>query len=371
MFAGDQVIANLTSTGKILFKTNSTTVGTIDTAGNLGLGVTPSAWGAGFKAFQIGARGSAYSGSDSSMRLAYNAYYDGTGYKRIAASSASQWIADTDGSFGWFQAGSSTAGSAITFTQAMTLDASGNLAVQNTNSGGWLYGGISAGTGSADAGFTAYSGSTNYCAVAFARGTSGTSRYSGLIRYYHSDDSMQFYTASTERARIDSSGNLLVGTTSAIDSGSITNNFNGNTVKGLVLNDNAPANTHCYIAFDKTSGTQIGTITNNSNTGVLYNVTSDYRLKTVISSVSGSGERIDALEPVEYEWKETGLHTRGFLAHKFQEVYANSVTGTKDAVDADGNPIYQQMQAATSEVIADLVAEIQSLRKRLADAGIA
>ena len=59
------------------------------------------------------------------------------------------------------------------------------------------------------------------------------------------------------------------------------------------------------------------------------------------------------------------------MAHKFQEVYAGSVTGTKDAVDADGNPVYQAMQAGSSEVIADLVAEIQSLRKRLADAGIA
>ena len=74
---------------------------------------------------------------------------------------------------------------------------------------------------------------------------------------------------------------------------------------------------------------------------------------------------------MEYEWKADGTRTRGFLAHKFQEVYPQSVTGAKDAVDADGNPVYQGMQAGSSEVIADLVAEIQSLRKRLADAGIA
>jgi hypothetical protein len=58
------------------------------------------------------------------------------------------------------------------------------------------------------------------------------------------------------------------------------------------------------------------------------------------------------------------------LAHQFQEVYAGSVSGTKDAVDVDGKPMYQAMQASSSEVIADLVAEIQSLRKRLAAAGI-
>jgi len=81
--------------------------------------------------------------------------------------------------------------------------------------------------------------------------------------------------------------------------------------------------------------------------------------------VTGQGSRIDALKPIDYIWTEGGEQSRGFLAHEFQEVYANSVTGTKDAVDADGNPKYQAMQAATSEVIADLVAEIQSLRKRL------
>jgi hypothetical protein len=58
------------------------------------------------------------------------------------------------------------------------------------------------------------------------------------------------------------------------------------------------------------------------------------------------------------------------LAHEFKTVYPNSVSGDKDAVAADGKPMYQSMQASTSEVIADLVAEIQSLRKRLATAGI-
>jgi len=107
-----------------------------------------------------------------------------------------------------------------------------------------------------------------------------------------------------------------------------------------------------------------------TSAATLYNTTSDYRLKTVIGAVSGSGERLDALEPIEYTWNADGSQTRGFLAHKFQEVYAGSVTGEKDAVDEEGKPVYQAMQAGSSEVIADLVAEIQSLRKRLAAAGL-
>jgi hypothetical protein len=117
------------------------------------------------------------------------------------------------------------------------------------------------------------------------------------------------------------------------------------------------------------SGTQIGSISG-SGSITSYNSTSDYRLKTVVGAVTGHGARIDALEPVEYTWNSNGLRSRGFLAHKFQEVYADSVTGTKDEIDADGKPIYQAMQAGTAEVIADLVAEIKSLRQRLAAANI-
>ena len=82
--------------------------------------------------------------------------------------------------------------------------------------------------------------------------------------------------------------------------------------------------------------------------------------------VTGQGSRIDALKPIDYQWKEGNHQARGFLAHQFQEVYPNSVSGDKDAVDAEGKPVYQSMQASTSEVIADLVAELQSLRARVA-----
>ena len=102
-----------------------------------------------------------------------------------------------------------------------------------------------------------------------------------------------------------------------------------------------------------------------TSVATIYSTTSDYRLKTVIAPVTDSGARIDALEPVEYDWNSGG-RTRGFLAHKFAEVYPNSVSGKKDDIDKDGKPMYQGMQASTPEVMADLIAEIQSLRKRMA-----
>jgi len=187
------------------------------------------------------------------------------------------------------------------------------------------------------------------------------------------------------RGIFDGSGRFLLGgVTSAYAGNGISISSTQNTIwtnctdsaqNGLVVQNSAnstgtAANLVAFNVGTAGGGTTVGSITY-SGTVTLFNTTSDYRLKTVVGAVTEQGARIDALEPIEYTWNSNGSRSRGFLAHKFQEVYADSVTGEKDAVDANGNPVYQAMQAGTSEVIADLVAEIQSLRKRLADAGIA
>jgi hypothetical protein len=176
--------------------------------------------------------------------------------------------------------------------------------------------------------------------------------------------SQAFITGGTERMRIDSSGNLLVGGTTTSNSFAIVK---GATYGEVYSRANHPTGTPTGFGFADFlyNGSGIGSITQSGTTAVLYNVTSDYRLKTVTNAVTGQGARIDALKPIDYQWKESNEQARGFLAHEFQEVYPSSVSGNKDAVDADGKPKYQAMQASTPEVIADLVAEIQSLRKRI------
>jgi hypothetical protein len=187
-------------------------------------------------------------------------------------------------------------------------------------------------------------------------------------------------TNSLERARFTSSGSLFVGNTnSGLGTSRFLVNNDGTNISTIFQNtDSTTAGTEIsrfyhaaatgatsatYLQFLNSSGISVGTITCNG-TATLYNTTSDYRLKNVIGSVFDSGQRIDALEPIEYDFK-VGGRTRGFLAHKFAEVYPTSVSGEKDAVDKDGKPIYQSMQASSTEVMADLIAEIQSLRKRL------
>jgi hypothetical protein len=366
MNGNDSFISNQAN-GYILFGTNNTERMRLDSSGNLGLGVTPSAWASNFRATQIG-QGAYIAGRTDAVALymGSNGFWNGSSDRYIANGFATDYYQAT-GSHIWRTAASGTAGNAITFTQAMTLDASGNLLVGGTTS-------LSASAGRTD--LTVNGSSTAIVSL----GTGGTRQGyfytpgTGIIVVAEngplaltttSGQNIQFNTNNTERARIDSSGNLMVGTTS-ITSTKLAVAFNGNTENGSIFRTTTDASGAVFAYFQQDTNVcgyiaRVGT-----TSAVVYNTTSDYRLKTVTGAVTGQGSRIDALKPVDYQWKEGNTSARGFLAHEFQAVYPNSVTGTKDAVDANGNPKYQGMQAGTAEVIADLVAEIQSLRVRVA-----
>jgi hypothetical protein len=174
---------------------------------------------------------------------------------------------------------------------------------------------------------------------------------------------MTFQTVGTERVRIDQDGYLLVGVTGNIANGS-------NTASGIQF-----AKTFMWVANEDASYFQrlnsdgtvqrfyrganfIGSISV-TTTGTVYNTTSDYRLKNVTGTLTGYKERLMSLQPKQGTWKSNGSEFRGFLAHEFAQPYSSSVIGEKDALDESGNPIYQGMQASSSEVMADLVALVQ------------
>jgi len=191
----------------------------LDAAGNLGLGVVPSAWDSGYKAMQVGSAALFSSATGSGGYLLGNAYFGISGYKYYNAAAATRYEM-VSGAHTWSTAPSGTAGNAISFTQAMTLDASGNLGIGTASPGVRL---------SVDSGATATNtnfNSTNASGVSvrfqnsstsigdlgsgatcFSGGTAGdfglTSRAGNLV----------LGTGSTERARITSGGNLGVGTT--------------------------------------------------------------------------------------------------------------------------------------------------------------
>lgn len=88
---------------------------------------------------------------------------------------------------------------------------------------------------------------------------------------------------------------------------------------------------------------------------------SDYRLKNITGPISDSGAFIDALKPVQGSWKVNDETFVGFLAHEVQAVARTDIVqGVKDG------PEMQSMNYAAAEIIANLVAELQSVRQRLA-----
>jgi hypothetical protein len=99
-----------------------------DSSGNLGLGVTPSAWAGGSKALQVGSAFGLRSTTSDGYEMYGNAYNNGTNDIYVATNYATKYQT-YNGQHIWFTAPSGTAGDAISFTQAMTLDASGNLIV--------------------------------------------------------------------------------------------------------------------------------------------------------------------------------------------------------------------------------------------------
>ena len=174
-----------------------------------------------------------------------------------------------------------------------------------------------------------------------------------------------FYTNNTERMRIDSSGNVLVGTTTLY--GKVTSEAAGANPTEAPFSANVTSASgvgSCNVLRSLRGGTQVGSITNTS-TATAYNTSSDYRLKENIVPMIGALDKVAQLKPVTYTWKADGSNAQGFIAHELQEVVPDCVTGEKDAVetytDEEGNEQtrIKPQGVDTSFLVATLTAAIQ------------
>jgi hypothetical protein len=240
-----------------------------------------------------------------------------------------------------------------TYAEKMRIDSSGNVGIGTSSptekchiyasSGNSFYKFQNAATGSgaSDGGFV------------------GIGSGGDVFLYNYEASNTVFSTNNTERMRIDSSGSLLINTTSSWSPG-VKLQVYGSAVS--IESAGTGADDKMY--FRNGNGI-VGSIAT-SGSATSYNTSSDYRLKNITGEVTGAKDFIMALKPKQGTWKADGSKFVGFLAHEFEEVSPTSVFGIKDAVDANGKPIMQSMQASSSEVIANLVAHIQNLETRLA-----
>ncbi|CAB5238224.1 Intramolecular chaperone auto-processing domain containing protein [uncultured Caudovirales phage] len=357
----------------------------LDSSGNLGLGVTPSAWSSG-KAFEIGGAGQGiWLSGGNDLYYNNNAYYN-SGWKYGLSGNYATSYRQVNGQHIWSNAPSGTAGNAISFTQAMTLDASGNLGIGTTSPSSFgklaVNGNIVTTTDNVFIGVN--DGSDNKLSlVKKAGGFPCIASASSAPIIFSQSSAASIVSASaetyTERARIDSSGNFLFATTVASEiSGVGLKLFSSSTVPAYrCVMDTATAGAAGYILYN-------GNATNNgyrfyvqSNGGIAnYQANdsnlSDVRTKTDIQDAGGYLAKICAIPVRTFRYKDQSddLLNLGVIAQEVEAIAPElvDVSGFGQTPD-DGVPlkaIYQtDLQYALMKCIQEQQAIIESLKARL------
>jgi len=115
------------------------------------------------------------------------------------------------------------------------------------------------------------------------------------------------------------------------------------------------------VRFRNNSDTSdVGSIVRVNDASIQYNTTSDARLKENIADITDAVTRLKLLKPKRYSWINENRDTAdqdGFLAHEAQSVVPMATSGTQDEVDAEGNPVYMQMDY--SKLVPLLTAALQ------------
>jgi hypothetical protein len=232
-------------------------------------------------------------------------------------------------------------------TERMRIDSSGNVLIANSQLR------VSAGSGNDYS--ARLSCAYNFPYVDTYLDSFAGASYSGQIMFRTNTGG----GAMSERMRIDSSGNLLVG--AAGDYGGLSSKciIQPSSGTGTTLFVNTYSSTGTALSFySNISGAPnaAGSITLNGGS-TAYNTSSDYRLKENVAPMTGALARVAQLNPVTYQWKLDGSNGEGFIAHELQAVVPDCVTGKKDAVNEDGTIKPQGID--TSFLVATLTAAIQ------------
>ena len=263
----------------------------IDDSGNLGLGVTPSAWWSNIKALQIGARTAIFDYASANSYFTNNIYIDGSAVDRYIATAAASMYAQYGGSHYWLTAPSGTAGAAITYNPAMTLTASGRLLINtptestyqlDVNGTGRFSGAlmaqstganiISKNTTTSQANLIRYDNSSGTARAYLGYETAGSAFYienaEGLIYNYVSGGlalTLNADKSATFSSSVTATGGVYAGDSKFFNSVQLTDSLGG-TCQGFLWTD--AANT-LKIGTGTVSGANVKmTITSGGNVGI-------------------------------------------------------------------------------------------------------
>ena len=204
------------------------------------------------------------------------------------------------------------------------------------------------------------------------------------IQFDGTNQQLAFYTGTNERMRVASDGKVNIGGSSGLGSKFVVRDT-GFDVFGVYCNSEShgtiatikggisgtPQSTLTFISFQRNDGGTRGSITANTNVGVAYNTTSDYRLKENIVAISDGITRLKTLKPSRFNWKEdTSITVDGFIAHEVTAV-PEAITGTKDEVDENDKPVYQSIDQSKlvpllTAALQEAVAKIEVLETKVA-----
>ncbi len=310
--SGDVATLNASggSTGALAFKTYGSERMRIDSSGQVGIGTTSPT--------------NILHTSTSSNSVGRFESTDATAYIQINDTADSLYVttAGQKGSFG---------GNASVSADNLNIDlTNGNVGIGVTNPSDYNAASRNLVVGSSgNTGITIAAGTSSDSTLMFADGTGGTAGYRGRVAYNHGSDRMEFHTAASERMRIDNAGNILFGKASASTAGQGVYIEPSNIGYGRAnfVSESAAA-TPIAFYYDDGSPAQIGSIST-STTATSYNTSSDARLKDVTGEARGL-EVINELNPVAYNWKESGQADEGLIAQEVQKIVPNAVTGSEE-----------------------------------------
>jgi hypothetical protein len=287
----------------------------IDASGNVGIGTTPS------NKLDVG------SAADPAINMSATA----DGILRLSGGGYSFAIANNDtGTFLYNNGSSRAMVFGLNETERMRIDSSGNVGLGN----GAYIGTLS---------------SSHSLSIQGGAGAPG-----GKISLYGGTGSnrIDFLIGASEAMRIDSSGNLLVGTTSVSTDPGVQIFGAGNIFTHIAGTAGADS-----MRFYRNS-VEVGSITTTGTT-TTYNTSSDARLKENIADAEDAGAKVDAIQVRQFDWKADGSHQDyGMVAQELLTVAPEAVSGDPESDD--------MMGVDYSKLVPMLVKEIQSLRARVA-----